>query len=103
MEESVNVLRKCIEPEASGSSGPAPAPLPDTTPVEDNGVSLVLPTSAVPPPPIPEAQSETEQTELRPLQEEQQENHQEEEHPPPPAGSDELITPTEPPQDSKTG
>lgn len=103
MENSVNVLRKCIEPEAPGSSAPAPAPPADTTPVENNGVSLALPTSAGLPPPVPEAQSESEQTEPRSLPEEQQENHQEEQHPPPPSGSDELTAPTEPAQDSKAG
>ncbi|XP_017274100.1 E3 ubiquitin-protein ligase BRE1B [Kryptolebias marmoratus] len=104
LEETVSVLRKCIEPEAPAASAPVPpsTPLPIATPVEDNGVGLALPTSAVPPPPLPEAQSEAEQTEPRPQQEEQRENHQEEQHPPPLPGSDELMTPTEPPQDSKT-
>lgn len=99
LDENVHVLRKRIEPDAPVISTPAPPapPLPEPTPMEEDGVSLVSPTSAVPPPPLPEGQNEGEQAE-------QQEGHQEEQkQPPPPTGSEELLTPAEPPQDSTTG
>ncbi|MEQ2168141.1 hypothetical protein GOODEAATRI_011401, partial [Goodea atripinnis] len=100
LEESVNVLRKCIEPETPPASAPAPpsAPPSETPLMEDSGVGLTSPTSAVPPPPLPEAQSEGGQTDQL---EESQEDHQEEQQPPPPVGADELMTPTEPPSVSK--
>ncbi|XP_054913899.1 E3 ubiquitin-protein ligase BRE1B isoform X3 [Poeciliopsis prolifica] len=103
LEDSVKVLRKCIEPElASGPALPS-APPPETMAVEDNGVALTLPTLAAPPPPLPEAQSEAGLTEQQLQPEERQEDHQDElQQPAPPAGGDELTPPTEPPSDPKT-
>lgn len=72
--------------------------------MEENGVALTLPTSVVPPPPLPEAQSEAGPTDQQLRPEERQEDHQDELQPPaPPAGGDELTPPTEPPSDPKTG
>lgn len=107
----MQILRKRIEPEAAVTSEPPPAPLPDPTPMEEDGVSLASPMSAVPLPPLPESQKEGVQAEQQQQQEEEkqhQEEHQEEcqeeqQQPPPPSGSEELLTPTEPPQDSTTG
>lgn len=103
LEESVHILRKRIEPEAPMTSTPAPpsAPLPDPTPMEEDGVSRASPTSAVPPPPLPEAQNEGEQAELQ--EERQEERQEDQQQPPPPTGSEELLMPKEPPQDSATG
>lgn len=107
LEDNVRVLRKRIEPETPPTPAPPSAPLPDPTPMEEDGVSLASPTSAVPPPPLPEAQTEGEQAgQQQPQQlEERQEEHQEElqQPPPPPAGSEELMTPTALPQNSTTG
>ncbi|CAK6964133.1 E3 ubiquitin-protein ligase BRE1B isoform X2 [Scomber scombrus] len=105
LEEDVHVLRKRIEPETPVASSPVPppAPLPDPTPMEEDGVSLASPASAVPPPPLPETQNEGEQPEQQQQQEERQEEGQEQQQqPPPPDGSEELLTPTEPPQNSTT-
>lgn len=98
----MHVLRKRIEPEAPGPSTPVapPAPLPDPSPMEVDGVTLASPTSVAPPPPLPEVQNEGEQAGQ---QEEGQEERQEEQQPPLPTGSEDLIKPTEPPQDSTTG
>lgn len=101
-------MRKHIEPETPVASGPAPpsAPLPNTTPMEEDGVSMASPTSVVPPPPLPETKSEVDLAEhQQKLLEEHQEERQEEQQqqPPPPTGSEELLTPAEPPPDSKTG
>lgn len=111
LEETVHILRKRIEPEALVTSSPDPpsSSLPDPTPMEEDGVSLTSPTSGVPPPPLPEAQNEVEQGDQQQeqgeqLQEEHQEDPQEEQQPPPPpSGSEELLTHTEPSQDSITG
>lgn len=104
MEDNVRVLRKRIEPETTPAPAPPSTPLLGPTPMEEDGVSLASPTSAVPPPPLPEAQTEGEQAGQQQQQEEQQVEQQEEQQQPPlPAASEELITPTEPPQDSKTG
>lgn len=104
LEETVHVQRKRIEPEAPVKPIPAPpsAPLPDPMPMEEDVVNMTSPTTAVPPPPLPEVQNEGEQAEQQ--QEECQEERQEEQQqPPPPSGSEELLTPTELPQDSATG
>lgn len=104
LEENVRILRKRIEPDPPVVSTPAPpsATIPDQTPMEEDGVNLASP-SGVPPPPVPEAQNEGERPEQQ--QEERQEERQEEEQqqPPPPTGSDDLLTPTEPQSDTKTG
>lgn len=79
--------------------------------MEEDGISLASPMSAVPLPPLPEGQKEGVHAEQQQQQEEEkqhQEEHQEEcqeeqQQPPPPSGSEELLTPTEPPQDSTTG
>lgn len=107
----MHILRKRIEPEAPMMSTPDPpsVPLPDLTPMEEDGVSLASPMLAVPPPPLPEAQNEGEQAEKQQQEEQQQEERHEErqeeqqQQPPPPSGSEELLTPTELPQDSTTG
>ncbi|XP_068439418.1 E3 ubiquitin-protein ligase BRE1B isoform X2 [Clinocottus analis] len=99
LDENVHVLRKRIEPDTpvtSASAPPAP-PLPELTPLEEDGVNLALPISALPPPPLPEGHHEGEQAE------EHQEGRQEEQKQPPlPTGSEELLKPTEPPQESST-
>lgn len=99
----MQVLRKRIEPDAPVKSTHAPPapPLPEPTPMEEDGVNLVSPTSAVPPPPLPESQNEGEQAEKQ--EEHQEDRHEEQKQPPPPAGSEDLLTPTEPPQDSAKG
>lgn len=106
LEEDVHILRKRIEPEAPVASTPVPpsAPLPDPTPMEEDGVSLASPASTVPPPPLPETQNEGEQLEQQQQEERQEEGQeQQQQQPPPPDGSEELLTPTEPPQNSTTG
>lgn len=98
----MHVLRKRIEPEPPLVSTPAQpsAPIPDQ-PMEQDGVSLASP-PAVPPPPLPEPRNEGEQPEQQ--QEERQEERQEEQQqPPPPTGTEDLMTPTDPQLDSKTG
>lgn len=101
----MHILRKRIEPEAPATSTPAPpsVPLSDPSPMEEDSVNLASPTSAVPPPPLPEAQNEGEQAEQQQQEECQEERQEEQQQPPPPSGSEELMTPTEPSQDSTTG
>lgn len=103
LEESVQVLRRRIEPEVPVKPAPAPpsAPLPDPTPMEEEGVDLASPTAVAPPPPLPEGQSEGEQADQQQdeSQEDRQEDAQQLVQPPPPSGMDELLTPKEP-QDS---
>ncbi|XP_037320557.2 E3 ubiquitin-protein ligase BRE1B isoform X2 [Pungitius pungitius] len=92
LDENVHVLRKRIEPDPPVTAAPAPPapPLPESTPMEEDGVSLATPASAVPPPPLPEVHYEGEQAEER---------QEEKKQPPLPTGSEELLTPTDSPQD----
>ncbi|XP_056285330.1 E3 ubiquitin-protein ligase BRE1B [Pseudoliparis swirei] len=84
LDENVHVLRKRIQPDAPVT--PAPPPRPEPTPLKEDAVDLASPTPAGPPP--PEGQREGER--------------QEQKQPPLPAGPEEVLTPTEPPQDPTT-
>lgn len=96
LDQNVHVLRKRIEPDPPVTSTPAPPapPLPESTPIEEDGLSLATPASAVPPPPLPEGHYEGDQAEER---------QEEKKQPPLPTGSDELLTPTDSPHDSSAG
>ncbi|XP_061665594.1 E3 ubiquitin-protein ligase BRE1B-like isoform X2 [Syngnathoides biaculeatus] len=104
LEEKVHALCKCIEPEAPVPSKPVPppAPLPDPVPMEGDGVSMVSPTSAVPPPPLPEAHSDGKLPEHQQHGEVSKEGHQETPQQPPPPDGAEQLTPTEAPWQSTT-
>lgn len=101
LEESVRLLRKRIEPEQPAPAPPT-APVTDPGAVDDSGLRLSSPRSEGPAPPVPEIQSESEPMDQQQV-EERQEKNQEEQQPPLPAGSEELVTPTEPAPESKTG
>ncbi|XP_024141014.1 E3 ubiquitin-protein ligase BRE1B [Oryzias melastigma] len=100
LEESVRLLRKRIEPEQPAPAPPT-APVTDPGAVDDSGLRLSSPRSEGPAPPVPEIQSESEPMDQQQV-EERQEKNQEEQQPPLPAGSEELVTPTEPAPESKT-
>lgn len=104
----MHVFRKRIEPESpvTRTSVPPSALLQDPTPIEEDGVRLASPTSAVPQPPLPEAQTEGDQTEQQQLEEQQeecQEEQQQQQQPLPPAGSEEMMTSTELTKDTSSG
>lgn len=108
LEETVQVLRKRIEPApVTITPEPPSVSLTDPIPMEEDGVDLASPVSTVPPPPLPESQNEGEQAEQQQQQEDQvQQEHREEgqedpQLPPPPPGLEDQLKPKEPPRDPK--
>lgn len=102
----MQIFRKRVEPEATVTPDPPPPPVSDSTPMEEDAVCLASPMAAAPLPPLPESQKEGVQAEQQEEEKQHQDAHHEEcqeEQPPPPSVSDELLKPTEPPKDSKTG
>lgn len=107
----MHIFRKRIEPEATVTPEPPPPPVSDSTPMEEDAVCLASPMAAAPLPPLPESQKEGVQVEQQEEEKQHQDVHREEcqeeqqqqQQPPPPSVSEELLKPTEPPKDSKTG
>ena len=91
----MQVPLKRVEPDPPAPSAPAPssAPLPDTTPMEEDGINLVSPVVSAPLPPLPETG----------LSEKSQDEHQDENlldtshQPPPPKATEEPSASSEPP------
>lgn len=106
LEETVHVLRKRIEPApVTFTPEPPSGSVTDPVPMEEDGVTLTSPISAVPPPPLPESQNEGEQAEQQQQedlvqQEHREEGQEEQQFPPPPSGLEDQLKPKEPPRDS---
>lgn len=105
LEETVQVLRKRIEPApVTFTPEPPSASVTDPLSMEEDGVDLASPMSTVPPPPLPEPQNEGEQAEQQRQEEQMQQEHREEgqedqQLPPPPSGLEDQLKPKEPPRD----
>ncbi|XP_034049811.1 E3 ubiquitin-protein ligase BRE1B-like [Thalassophryne amazonica] len=91
LDSNVQVLRQRIIKHEASVSAPPCVP----TPVEEDKMLPASPSSALTPPPLPEVRTDGEQTV-------QQDQHQleQEQKPPLPDGSEELLTPVDPPQDT---
>uniref|UniRef100_H3D5M1 E3 ubiquitin protein ligase n=1 Tax=Tetraodon nigroviridis TaxID=99883 RepID=H3D5M1_TETNG len=76
LEETVQVLRKRIEPApVTFTLEPPSASVTDPLSMEEDGVDLASPMSTVPPPPLPEPQNEGEQAEQQRQEEQMQQEH----------------------------